>query len=164
MYEPFFLWRCCLADLLGSRLLNVAYIQNLQPQGAFIPLAKFNRFPLIPIPLPLSPSFSLSHSVSLLSYSEFNEGEEIKGSIWFYGLLQMMERLAFFFCWMSHIASIHVKWEFSFSRFITIRSREGDWDVWKRRARESGAEGVTPVSGELSKYFLFFFFSFLFFF
>lgn len=96
MYGPFFLWRCCLADLLGSRLLNVAYIQNLQPQGAFIPLAKFNRFLLIPFPLPLSPSFSLSHSVSLLSYSEFNEGEEIKGSLWFYGLLRMMERLAFF--------------------------------------------------------------------
>lgn len=117
MYGPFFLWCCCLADLLGSKLLNVAYIQNLQPQGAFIPLTKFNRFPLVPFPLPLSPSFSLSHSVSLLSYSEFNEGEEIKGSLWF--APDDGEACLFCFCWRSHTASIHVKWDFSFFPFFS---------------------------------------------
>lgn len=54
-----------------------------------------------------SPCLSLALSVSPLSYSEFNEGEEIKGSLWF--APDDGEACLFCFCRRSHTASVHVK-------------------------------------------------------
>lgn len=100
--------------------------------------------------LPLA-SLSLSVSVSPLSYSEFNEGEEIKGSLWF--APDDGEACLFCFCRRSHTASVHVKWDFSFFPFFLHYEKKGRWlrclrkksqGVWSRRGH-SGVRGALQI-------------------
>lgn len=95
-----------------------------QPQGAFISPAEFNHFFLL----------------SLLSYSEFNEGRTIKGSLWFAewcrgclfvsaeGASQWVfmwnERVFFFWSWKG----------------------EGGWDLWESARESGGATGHWSVT------------------
>lgn len=61
----------------------MAHIHNFATSG-FYSSGKVQSLLAYFLPLPsVSLFLSLSQAVFLLSYSEFNEGEEIKGSLWF---------------------------------------------------------------------------------